>query len=602
MSIFGLSQRKLLKLLDPFLKTKESGDMQIALAQINPIIGDLKGNTDKIISVIHAQGRLVDLIVFPELSICGYPPLDLVEMASFSVLADEQLRRVQQATKGIRAAVAVGHTSGDRASGGQKMRNSVSVFKGDELLHWYAKHLLPTYNIFDEGRHFTPGETNTPISFGGEKVAFLICEDIWNDKKDGATYNTNPVADAVRQGATMIVSLNASPSNVGKQIEREEMCRRICMKNGVKLVYVNQVGAQDDIVFDGNSFAMNAAGQMIVHAAAFEEDIVCYDTTHKTTTPHKILTDIEVIYNHAILGIRDYTRKCGFSSAVFGSSGGIDSAVVAALAVEALGKENVHAITMPSQYSSAGSVDDSVDLCRNLGIRLYNYPIKWLFDQFKSQFHSNIVKARTGLVNGWAGRDVTETETIGLEWENVQPRLRGMALMAFSNRYNALVLSTGNKSEMSVGYCTLYGDMCGGLAPISDIYKMEVYALARFINERAGREVIPQAIIDKEPSAELAPGQRDTDSLPPYPVLDAILRIYIEGNELGSESRRTTLALIDDYARGVGHESFFVMEEIKRKVDRAEFKRRQAPPTIRCHARAFGFGRRLPIAQKFEGI
>lgn len=568
--------------------------MKILLAQLNPTIGALTENTDAMIAIVRAHRETVDLIVFPELSICGYPPLDLVEKPNFLKYQYEEMKRTENETVGHKVAVVVGHVSGTDTIGGRKLYNSLSILKDGNLLHFYSKHLLPTYNIFDEARHFKPGETNTAITLCGEKVGFLICEDLWNDKEpNDRTYPYNPVIDLVGQGAKTIIAINASPSNVGKYEERIQVCKNICTQHNVNLAYCNQVGANDDIVFDGGSFVMNQNGHFLCHAPLFREATASCDTKNPqnaTITPLSYSED-EVIFNHVVLGVKDYTRKLGFKSVVIGSSGGIDSAVMVAVGCEALGPENVYAVTMPTQYSSNGSVSDSMTLCRNYGVKLFNMPIANLFDLFHKEFHDDIIQAR--------GKK--EPMTIGLEWENVQPRLRGMALMAYSNRYGALVLSTGNKSEMAVGYCTLYGDMCGGIAPLADLYKMEVFALARYINLRAGKEMIPQVIIDKEPSAELAPGQKDTDALPPYPVLDAILRLYIEGNHMQAKELMDHTNTITRYAgTQVGIDAFDLTRKIHKMVDKVEHKRRQAPPTIRCHARAFGSGRRLPIAQKYS--
>jgi len=566
--------------------------MRTVLAQLNFTVGDFVGNTDKIVRVIAAH-KDVDMIVFSELAVSGYPPLDLVEEPDFLGLQNKQLGRIAEATEGSKTLVVVGHVRFN-SDAGKKLCNSATLFRDGFSVYAFNKELLPTYNIFDEARHFQPGlgVKNIPIDICGVKTGFLICEDCWNDSVEKPLYIFNPISNLVAQGAKRIVSLNASPSNVGKHEQRLKMFDRIATTYGIEIIYVNQVGANDDIVFDGNSFVMDSSGTIVGCAASFVEDVYVHDSEKPRAFPMHgrdlSIEPITTIHNHLVTGIRDYVDKCGFKTVVVGSSGGIDSAVTLALAVEALGAENVKAITMPSVYSSMGSVVDSDILCGNLEVELFKMPIENARNAIEDGILTLIAKT-------------DEPAKLGLEWENTQARIRGTILMAYSNRYGNLVLSTGNKSEMSVGYCTLYGDMNGGLAVLADVYKTEVFALAREINAQAGRELIPVAIIDKPPSAELAPDQKDTDSLPPYPVLDAVLKLYIEGSYLSNEERNRCLLTISDYLRPLkDQDAYDLTGKITKMVDRAEFKRRQAPPCIRVHPRAFGAGRRLPIAQRFS--
>lgn len=560
------------------------------MAQQNYTIGNLKDNTEKICNVVKHYAANNDLIIFPELSICGYPPLDLVHRPGFIEKQLECLEKIRVVLQEVvkesesNCKLALGVVS--IAKNGKKLHNSICLLDKDKNEdNWYNKQLLPTYNIFDEMRYFEPGNDDGVFEIAGRKYAFLICEDLWNESKE-ALYGTNsPVWKAFKMNSEIegIISINASPSNINKLKEREVLAKTICKEYRTQLFYVNQIGAQDDLVFDGNSFAMDKNGELLCCGKGFEEDVILVDTENATEKKSMALPEYsneELMYNHLVLGIKDYVEKCNAPGALISSSGGIDSAVVMALAVDALGPDRVEAVTMPSKYSSKGSVDDSDDLCKNIGIKLYNMDIIDDLEVKKSKYEKTF------------GRQVK-----GLTEENLQARLRGVNIMARSNDTGYLVLATGNKSEMSVGYFTIYGDSCGALAPLGDLFKMEVYALARYINEKHGVEKIPMAIIDKAPSAELSEEQLDTDSLPPYPVLDAILRLYIEGDLLPEENAKECLEIIE--------ESDISKDEVKRivnMVDRSEFKRRQCPVIIRCNRRAFGPGRRLPVAQRTEFV
>lgn len=554
------------------------------MAQQNYTIGNLKDNTEKICSVVKEKAPGNDLIIFPELAICGYPPLDLVHRQGFIEKQLEYLEVIRQELIGTGSdcKVALGLVSNSK--GGKKLHNSLCLLDKDKSNdQWYHKQLLPTYNIFDEMRYFDPGVEDGVFEIAGKRYAFFICEDLWNESKDSIYGTNSPVWKAFKMNDDIegIISINSSPSNINKYKERMDLARSICKEYDTDLYYVNQVGAQDDLIFDGNSFSMDRNGNLTSLGNDFEEDIVHVDTDDsEKNIPFREYRNEELMYKHLVLGIKDYVEKCNAPGALISSSGGIDSAVVMALAVDALGSDRVEAVTMPSKYSSAGSVDDSVTLCDNIGIKLYNMDI---VDDLE-------VKKRKYL-------ETFGTEMKGLTEENIQARLRGSNIMARSNDTGYLVLATGNKSEMSVGYFTLYGDSNGALAPLGDLFKMEVYALARYINELHGREVIPVIIIDKEPSAELREEQFDTDSLLPYPILDAILRLYIEGDLLPYEVEQECLDTIA-YS-GTSKEE---VRRIINLVDRSEFKRRQCPIIIRCNRRAFGNGRRLPVAQRAEFV
>lgn len=554
--------------------------MKIGVAQLNLKIGALRANADQIIAAAHgfaASG--CELSVFPELAITGYYPWDLLEQPGFIAAQLIELERVALATAALDMAIAIGCVTNNDAAG-KPFRNSFVLVRHGKVEATGHKQLLPTYNIFDERRHFEPGSKTSVLNVGGRRLAFLICEDAWND--GGTEYVNNPIDDAMKQGAEAIVTLNASPWQTGKHFSRLELFGGVAQKHGLPLLYVNQVGAHDEILYDGASFAV-APGHGTTWRGAFakaEQQIVeLADGSFRGSAaeawpeeaPAQQLAMIQ-------LGLRDYMAKCGFSKVVVGSSGGIDSALTLAIAERALGAENVAAITMPSKYSSAGSVSDSEALCGRLGVKLFTLPIKDGFDAHLAGFQGAFSRTPSRVAI-----------------ENTQARLRGLALMTYSNDTGALLLTTGNKSEVSVGFCTLYGDMNGGLNLIGDLYKTEVYRMSRHINAVDSRRPIPEGIIDKAPSAELFEDQKDSDSLPPYDQLDAILRLYIERDLLSAMDISEAWRTLDEFST-----PDLLIEKIMGMVDKAEFKRWQSCPILRVHARAFGTGRRYPIAQGFS--
>ncbi|WP_020484199.1 NAD+ synthase [Methylomonas sp. MK1] len=559
--------------------------LTIAIAQINPMVGDFAGNLEIAQDAFRqASEQKAQLLVFPELSLCGYYPGDLLNESAFIRKAYEALADLAAFSKqypGISAIVGMPIKS---TGPGKPLYNALIAIHNGEIVAEYHKQLLPTYNIFDERRHFEPGQQGAvSIEIGGYKVGLMICEDGWNDNADD--YPVNPYEALAEIRPDLVVSINASPSNIGKRAQRHQVICGAARRHALPILYVNQVGGQDSIVFDGASFAVNADGEIAREWPAFETVI---DTlrfaeggfqTIAQPAQSQIDNDQEFILQHILLGLRDYVRRCGFKQVVVGSSGGIDSALTIAIAAEALGPENVIAITMPSAFSSSGSVSDSRLLCDALGVQLYSYPIKTLVNDFGEQFKSSFSE-----------------ELRGLSLENLQARLRGTILMAYSNHSGAMVLTTGNKSEISVGYCTLYGDTNGGLGLIGDLYKTEVYRLSTYINQRAGRVIIPEAILTKPPSAELAPDQKDTDSLPPYEVLDEILKLLIEGKQLAEREYQQAQEFVTGYRATAAGEA--VYQRIVGMIARNEYKRRQAPPIIRVRPRAFGAGRQMPIAAK----
>lgn len=548
----------------------------IGFGQLNFTVCDFVGNLEKIKSSYLTLCEKTELVVFSELSLSGYYPRDLIEDQKFQDLQLNSIRELQNITVNKKSWLVVGAVTKNNTGVGKKWFNSLLVIGDGVIQGVYNKHLLPTYNIFDESRHFEPGRETLVLEKGGKKIGFLICEDLWNDK--AKEYTINPVEQTLKNNVDLLVSINASPSNIGKSEQRISIMREITKKYGVPMLYVNQVGANDEIVFDGGSFFLSKDGDVTFVAPHFKECIgevseIRQNYWHSNVDIDRKTAE-EVIYNHAILGLKDYMNKQNFKKVVIGSSGGIDSALTIALAVKALGSENVTAITMPSKFSSEGSVSDSVKLCQNLGVKLYTHEIE-----------EEVILAEKNFEKSF------KVMPSSLTIENIQARIRGRILMEYSNNFNAIVLSTGNKSEMAVGYATLYGDMNGGLNLIGDLYKMEVYALSRYINKISQSELIPKEILEKEPSAELRENQKDSDSLPPYPILDAILRNYIEhcySEKMISDNDRALLANIDDS----------LVNSIKKKVEAAEFKRRQAPPIIRIHRISFGSGRQIPIVNK----
>ena len=558
--------------------------IKIALAQLNYTLCDFDGNLSRMRGAIE-QAQDADLIVFTELCLSGYYPQDMVEEPDFLARQQVALDAMLTLSRETNAAIVIGAVT--RNTGvGKPLHNSLLLLRNGAIVLQYHKQLLPTYNILDERRHFEPGPNEAAVyEIGGQHLGFLICEDAWNSQ--GTDYAIDPVQTLADAGVDLIVSINASPSNVGKPALRHALFTRAARNSGRPILYCNQVGGNDQIVFDGGSFLVDPHHGVVHALPMFEEAVttVGFDGSfHRNgaalaTPVDASMLDSEFYYRQIVLGLRDYAAKIGFKQVVIGSSGGIDSALTLALAVDALGADNVAAITMPSQFSSTGSVSDSATLCANLGVKLYEHPIAELVNGYRSRFESQF-----------------EVAPSRLTVENLQARIRGTVLMEFSNHFGHLLLTTGNKSEISVGYCTLYGDTNGGLNIIGDLYKTEVFALARHYNVRHGRELIPLAIIDKEPSAELSEGQKDTDSLPPYPVLDEILKLHIEGTRL----RPDEYAHARDFvAKLVADGQQPLIDRVLGLVAKSEFKRRQAPPIIRVRNRAFGNGRQMPIAAKY---
>jgi NAD+ synthase/NAD+ synthase (glutamine-hydrolysing) len=543
--------------------------MKIALAQFNPTVGDFAGNSAQILKLAEqARQRGADLAVFSELCLCGYLPQDLLERPAF--IERNQVELKSLAAKLPLPAV-VGYVGRSKNGTGKAIANKAALIDGGRVVFEQAKMLLPTYDVFDESRYFQPADRQSAYSLGSETLGITVCEDAWNDKNFWAVrrYERDPVTEIVGQGSTVLLNISASPYTINKRTLRFEMLRSIAVHHKRPIVYVNQVGGDDSLLFDGASMVVTPDGKIATQASAFEEDLVIFDTvTGKGDMHEQPAEEIAYAYRALVTGTRDYVSKCGFKKVVIGLSGGIDSAVVACLAVEAVGRENVLGVSMPGPFSSEGSKTDAAALARNLGIEMITIPIGDVYDAY--------CKALAPAF-GNRPRDVAE--------ENVQARIRGNYLMALSNKFGSMVLSTGNKSELAVGYCTLYGDMAGGLAVISDVPKLMVYELARFINR--GRELVPQNTIDKPPSAELRPNQKDEDSLPPYDVLDRILKAYIEDLHSPQE-------IADHYGFDVK-----LVRDIALRVDRNEYKRKQAAPGLKLTSRAFGFGRPFPIAQRF---
>jgi NAD+ synthetase len=545
--------------------------VKIALAQIDTTVGDFAGNVDRIVkNAERARNRGADLVVFPELALCGYPPRDLVEKLGFVERSQSELIRLARMLPSI--PTLVGYVRRSRANQGKQVVNAAAWLEGGKVAFDYAKILLPFYDVFDESRYFESGASVCVHEFGGLRIGITICEDVWNDKNfwTKRLYTRDPVEECVAAGANLLLNIASSPYNTEKIQLRYDMLKAIATKQRIPVAYVNHVGGNDQLLFDGSSLAFDAHGELAVRANAFAEDLVIFDTSDGAREIRPAPeSEVEEIYQALCLGVRDYVQKCGFQKVLVGLSGGIDSSLVATLAADALGAQNVLGVGMPGPYSSPGSIRDAEALAKNLGIGFRVIPITPVFESYLQ----TLDPAFEG-----APRDVTE--------ENIQARIRGNVLMALSNKFGSLLLTTGNKSELAVGYCTLYGDMAGGLAVIADVPKTTVYALARYIN-RAG-ERIPEACLEKPPSAELRPNQTDQDSLPPYEVLDAILKAYIEENR-GADEIAAAFQDIDPS----------LVRRTVRMVNAAEYKRQQAPPTLKVTAKAFGMGRRFPIAQKF---
>ncbi|MBZ5597092.1 MAG: NAD+ synthase [Acidobacteriia bacterium] len=543
--------------------------MRIALGQINPTVGDFAGNAAKIVAFAHrAQAAGAGLILFPELSVCGYPPRDLVERASFVVHNRETVERIAAETRSI--AVICGLVTPAQAETGKSVMNSAALLKDGKVVFLQSKMLLPTYDVFDEMRNFAPAKSQALFPFCGKQMALTICEDAWNDKHfwNKRLYTFDPVEALIHAGGNFLLNISASPFWLGKRELRQNMLATIARNHKVPVAMVNQVGGNDSLVFDGSSLVLDPAGEVIAQGKSFEEDLVYFDSDQLSGEVHEQMEGEEAsAYAALVLGTRDYVRKCGFRQTIVGLSGGIDSALTAVIAADAVGPENVIGVGMPGPYSSQGSIDDARALAENLGIRFELLCITEVFESYKKT-----------LQKVFAGRkeDVTE--------ENIQSRARGTLLMALSNKFGAIVLSTGNKSELGVGYCTLYGDMVGGLAVISDVPKTMVYRLSHYVNSR--RPVIPRATLEKPPSAELRPDQKDSDTLPPYETLDAILEDYVEECHQAEQIARD---------RGFDLE---LVRRVIRMVERSEYKRQQAAPGIKASAKAFGYGRRFPIAAK----
>ena len=546
-------------------------DVKIALGQINPTVGDFSGNALKIIEFSRrAQSSGAGLILFPELSVCGYPPRDLVERPSFVARNRDTAEQIAAATRGI--SVICGLVTPAESETGKSVMNSAALLQDGKIAFLQSKMLLPTYDVFDEMRNFAPAKSQNLFSLCGNRVALTICEDAWNDKLfwPKRLYTVDPIEALIRAGGNIVLNISASPFWIGKRELRSDMLASIACQYRVPVAMVNQVGGNDSLVFDGSSIVLNEQGEIIAQGRSFEEDLVYFDSASFTGDKHEqIEGDVASVYGALVLGTRDYMRKCGFKKAIVGLSGGIDSALTAVIAADAVGPENVIGVGMPGPYSSPGSIEDARTLAENLHIRFELLSIDCTYEAY-----------RKTLQNAFAGttEDVTE--------ENIQSRARGTLLMALSNKFGAIVLSTGNKSELGVGYCTLYGDMVGGLAVISDVPKTLVYRLSHYVNSR--RPVIPEATLEKPPSAELRPNQKDSDSLPPYEILDAVLEDYVE------DAHSAERIAAD---RGFDLE---VVRRVIRMVDRAEYKRQQAAPGIKISPKAFGYGRRFPIAAKSE--
>jgi NAD+ synthetase len=542
--------------------------MKAALAQINPTVGDFAGNEAKIVSAYQRGVEVgADIVLCPELSITGYPPRDLLLKKSFLAQNLEVLNRLAAATG--KTGLLVGYVGKNEVQPGREVTNSVALLQRGKIVTTRTKTLLPTYDVFDEDRYFEPATENLPVDFQGEKVGLTICEDIWNDEDFWTVrrYQHNPPVELADAGAKIIFNISSSPWHLGKNKTRFEMLRSIAHKTGKPVVFCNQVGGNDELIFDGSSVVFNAKGALIAQGKWFEEDFIVVDTNSTAAIRPIELGAEEAVYKALILGLRDYFYKCGFKSAVLGLSGGIDSAVTACIAVAALGKENVRGVSLPSQFSSQHSLDDARRLAERLGIQYDVVPIKKAFDITKEELEPLFM-----------GKPEDTTE------ENLQARLRGVILMALSNKFGSLLLTTGNKSEIAVGYCTLYGDMAGGLAVISDVPKTMIYRIAKWINRE--KEIIPNSSITKPPSAELRPNQCDQDSLPPYDILDAILDLYVVQ---GKSTPDIVAAGFDETT----------VRKVIRLIDLSEYKRRQAAPGLKVTTKAFGVGRRVPIAQKY---
>lgn len=559
----------------------QGGQVKVALLQLNYTVGDLSGNAERIRAAVEAVAAAgAELAITSELALLGYPPRDLL---LYPALIERVGQVLQQLAARLRESipVVVGSVQPNPLPEGRPLYNAAAWLEGGQIRHWFQKSLLPTYDVFDEDRYFEPGSPPQPVQYGGYRLGFTICEDIWNDRDfwQHRRYHRDPVDEMARCGADLLINLSASPFSLGKQKLRVEMLGSLARKHALPILYVNQVGGNDDLIFDGASCALDGRGRVVAQAAAFQPDCLMVDVEALVHPPEegpevqgsRWPTEPEAeLYEALVLGTRDYVSKCGFREVLLGLSGGIDSAVTAVIAADALGPGQVLGVLMPSPYSSPGSLTDAYQLAQNLGIPTLKLPIHSIMESYQHL-----------LDEPFAGLppDIAE--------ENLQSRIRGTLLMALSNKFGRLLLSTGNKSELAVGYCTIYGDMSGGLAVISDVPKTWVYRLARWINRH--QERIPLPILTKPPSAELRPGQKDSDSLPPYDVLDAILQRHIEQHQSAAEL----------VAQGFDPDT---VQQVLHLVQSAEFKRHQAPPGLRVTDRAFGTGWRMPIAKRQEGI
>jgi NAD+ synthase (glutamine-hydrolysing) len=545
--------------------------LKIALAQINTVIGDFDGNVERMVCFARsAKERGAELVVFPELAVSGYPPRDLVEKSAFVARSEAALEGLTRRLPDV--PVLVGYVRRSGAGSGKAVSNAAALVRGGRVVLDYVKILLPYYDVFDESRYFEAGVRAGVCDLDGVRLGVTVCEDVWNDKKfwEQPLYPRDPVEEAAKAGAQVLLNIASSPYNAEKIALRHDMLRAIARERKMVVAYVNHVGGNDQLIMDGSSMAFDEEGNLLARARSFEEDLVIFDTQGTQREIHDgPASQAEEVYRALLLGTRDYVRKCGFRKVLVGLSGGIDSSLVAALAADALGPENVHGVSMPGPYSSPGSVRDAEALARSLAIDFRVLPITPIFE--------NYLATLDPLFNELP-RDVTE--------ENIQARIRGNILMALSNKWGCLLLSTGNKSELAVGYCTLYGDMAGGLSVIADVPKTMVYELARYAN-RAGIR-IPAACLEKAPSAELRPNQTDQDTLPPYEILDPILRASIEEN-----------MSVAEIVEKLGFDKN-VVKDVVRRVARAEYKRQQAAPALKVTAKAFGMGRRYPVAQRFE--
>ena len=545
--------------------------MLIAVGQVNTTVGDMSGNVEKMVEFARrAHTRGAQLIIFPELAICGYPPRDLVQSNGFAEDNQHWLLELSRRLPAGMAAVA-GYVSRSLQSCRIPFAISGTVLAYVKVVYSQAKVLLPTYDVFDEQRNFEPGGQPALFQVAGKQLGLTICEDCWNDKYfwERRLYSRDPVEEIASANPDVLINISASPYAFGKRAFRRKMLQAIARRYQIPVVFSNLVGGNDSLVFDGSSLALNRTGEIRAQAKSFEEDLICFDTEQDTNDIHpQPESEIEAILEALVLGTRDYCRKCGFEQAVIGLSGGIDSSIVAVIAAQALGPQNVIGVAMPGPFSSEGSLRDARQIALKLGLRFEVVPITDEFEAFRKALKPVF-------------RDLPEDVTE----ENLQARIRGTILMAISNKYRAIVLTTGNKSELGTGYCTLYGDMVGGLAVIADIYKVMVYELARWVNRDS--EVIPQACLEKAPSAELRPNQTDQDTLPPYEVLDQILSDYIEENASAEEIvKRRNLSL-------------HLVQDVIRRVNRNEYKRQQAAPNLKVTPKAFGVGRVFPIAHKY---